>query len=283
MTYEIRPVKFGWTPIEAALELDLEQWLAQQKMDGMRCMARLRDGRVDFLGAGGAELVQAAAAAHFPALRDALSALHPVFSELTLDCEIMPSTGTLHVFDVPLARLRSTGEVVCSPETPVEARVAYASAVAEEAWSDLVDVLPTVRGRARVVDLLEAVRESGAEGVVLKRVGSPYPSRPGCDDWLKVKFYREVDCVVTERNVGACNAHLALYDSSGWLVSVGSASMVGKPDAAVGDVVQVKYLSWVPGGCLVQPSVLRVRRDKSAPDCLLSQLVPSHRSVIEVE
>lgn len=101
-------------------------------------------------------------------------------------------------------------------------------------------------------------------------------------DWLKVKFYREVDCVVTARNTGACNAYLAVYDDRGHLTQIGSASMIGKPDAKVGDVVEVKYLSWRAGGALVQPSVLRIRPDKQAEDCSVSQLVPAYRSPLEV-
>jgi hypothetical protein len=80
------------------------------------------------------------------------------------------------------------------------------------------------------------------------------------------------------------NAHLAAYSPEGELVPLGSTTMNGKPDLPVGSVAEVEYLSYKgPGHSLVQPNLLRSRDDKSPEECLVSQLVPSNRDVLEVQ
>ncbi len=56
--------------------------------------------------------------------------------------------------------------------------------------------------RGQGVALFEAAKEKGLEGIMAKRLGTPY--RPGkrVDYWRKIKTYRSLDCVVCGLTVG---------------------------------------------------------------------------------
>ena len=266
----LKPLRFGWLEPETFNRMSLTGWCAQQKFDGVRCMVKVdKEGDVSFVNAGGEPLVQAAAALHFDYVRDALRGVR----DIVLDAELLPQQGKAFVFDVPHYR------TLVSPDSTLEVRLEAASALCEQTG---LSRAPTAYSEEAIRDLVNVVRLSGAEGVVLKRLDSTYDYQ--CErtsDWLKLKVYREIDCIVTARNTGACNARLGVW-SGGTIVDVGSASMIGKPDAQVGDVVEVKYLSWQVGGALVQPSVLRIRDDKRPEDCSAAQLVPAYRGMVEV-
>lgn len=138
---------------------------------------------------------------------------------------------------------------------------------------------------ARTVDekqrLLAHVRDEGGEGIVLKDRAAPYEPGVRSKRNLKVKFRKTVDCIVTARNEGRqSNAHLAVYED-GALRPIGKCSMIGKPDAQVGDVVEVAYLYATESLTLYQPSLARLRPDKDAVDCTLDQLRPVSKAVIE--
>lgn len=136
--------------------------------------------------------------------------------------------------------------------------------------------------RAAKRALMQRVERMGGEGIVLKLKTGKY--RPGARsrDQLKVKFRKTCDCVVTARNQGRqANAVLAVYDAAGVLRQVGKCSMIGKPDAQPGDVVEVAYLYATDAQQLYQPSLVRLRPDKAPRDCLLDQLVPVNKRVLK--
>lgn len=266
---DIVPMKFGW--YEGHLEPTLlTGWVGQQKMDGMRCMARIEEGsRTEFVTFGGAPLVQSAAAQHFPAIRTALAGLRG----WVLDGEIMPDQGIFWVFDVPL-----------SPRSGPDDLLITRLSVLDELDILLGDagpvrVLPTVWAPRGIVELHETTVEARAEGIVIKRLDAPYECGQRVNTVLKVKNHQTVDAVVLARNTnGATNATLGLV-KDGQMVVIGSCTMIGK-QGEVGQVVEVRYLSWRTGGALVQPRVVQVRTDKAPADCLFDQLVPATREVI---
>jgi hypothetical protein len=107
----------------------------------------------------------------------------------------------------------------------------------------------------------------------MKRQDSSYCSDMRVDHCLKYKVTHTIDCVVIERNGGDhLNATLAVFDGKD-LVTIGNTSMIGKPDVALMEVVEVRYLYAGANGRLVQPTVLRKRTDKPAEDCTIDQLV----------
>lgn len=283
-------------PALLAATLADDDWTAEQKFDGVRCMVRVTaDGQVRFVSRGGRALVQAAAALHFPVLREAFAPLVERGLEVLLDGELDSRSGHLWLFDQVWERDTRLGAETVLPDDWCISR--YGSLLVLVDW--LQTTSPAGRFHLRVVPraffeadkraLLEAASAQGAEGVVLKRGNSRYlTDGTRSDDWLKVKVYRTADCVVTGRNVGqgenvrgqltrTKNATLGLFDDVGALVDVGQTSMIGKPDAQVGDVLEVRYLSWEPGGRLVQPCALTLRPDRVAAECTLTQLVPVSR------
>ena len=122
------------------------------------------------------------------------------------------------------------------------------------------------------------------EGLLLKRVDSPYRSGGRTEEWLKVKFVSTADCIVTGvRTDGKDSVDLGLYDGS-TIVPVGRASLIGKEKngtIAVGDVIEVRYLYTGAGGRLYQPTILRKRDDKAMHECTCDQLKMVNKEVLE--
>lgn len=294
----IIPQAFDWVTVEDFARMDLNDWTAEQKMDGMRCMARYDRGEVVFITRGGRRLVQAAAAQHFAKLEAQMRNLAEAFdfAELALDGEIMIDDGVLWVFDMPYG-YHDNAHDYAMEYLPGDAHAlrrhnlaVYFEEMDFDAVMDLfpdIRLLPEVTSPDEILALAEEVLASGAEGLVLKDRRAPY-------DWsgnrtrstLKLKFKRSADVVVTARDTGMAenvkgetvrrqNAHFAAFDAEGNLVPLGSCSMIGKPDARPGDVIEVEYLSWRPGGLLVQPNMVRIRStdEKRAVDCRVDQLV----------
>lgn len=149
----------------------------------------------------------------------------------------------------------------------------------------------------------------GAEGVVYKRLGSPY--RPGsrCLDWIKEKAVREIDVVITDADAaptkwtvrpghigtdgimypdGKLSSTWPLYESGqckwlsygyvkdGEMVRVGSLGW-GVPaedaEAMVGKVAVVKCWGVYADGCLRHPCVQYVRDDKEPEEVTLKAIL----------
>ncbi len=278
----LAPMKYSdSTTATAASLLTDNGWVAEQKLDGTRSLVTVRaDGAIRFYGHGGRTLAHSAATQHFDALRTFLAPLAALLTgdgTLTVDGEIITGTGELHLFD--LAHL--TGFV--DPVMAFRVRRAALEQIAPLLGKD-VHVVGQARGTDSKRDLLAAVEAAGGEGVMLKDLDAPYEPGVRTTRALKVKFVKTADVIVTARNVGpegTLNAHLAVSDGAGGLVPVGGCSMIGKPDAQVGDVIEVAFLYWT-GERLYQPRMVRTRPDKAASDCRLDQFVPYSREILEI-
>lgn len=256
-------------------------WAMQQKVDGVRTLVQIRPGRegsidVTYHGRGGGPLRSTQVTQHFARWTRALDGLG-FKGPWTLDCEGM-ATGELIVFDLPegLNDRISPASRYSDRREALEQLFAVASA-----WLNPrgIVLLPEARGGEAKARLWQQVLTEGVEGVCVKRLNAPYySSEVRTPHVLKAKVYRSIDCVVTARNTGgptSQNADLAVW-RNGVLTPVGSTSMIGKPPAAVGDVVEVKFLHF--SGGLVQPTVLRLRPDKPAGDCTWDQLARHWRN-----
>jgi hypothetical protein len=150
--------------------------------------------------------------------------------------------------------------------------------------SDNVRLIPQARTEDEKRSLVQVAKDNALEGVMLKRKDSLYNCAGFCSGILKAKFVKTADCVVIERNTkGHQNASLGVYDTNGNMVYVGNVSMLGKGDAAVGDVLEVKYLYATDDNILYQPRVMKRRDDKVATDCLLNQLVKTSKEVVRIQ
>lgn len=120
-----------------------------------------------------------------------------------------------------------------------------------------------------------SIKERGGEGVVFKKQWGKYTvGRPASGgDYLKYKFYKTCSAIVTtindKRSVG-----LSCFESVCKLVSVGNCTI--PPNYSVpeiGSVVEVRYLyARLPSHALFQPTYLGVRLDIGSGECGLSQL-----------
>ncbi|HZA85664.1 MAG TPA: hypothetical protein VE466_02195, partial [Acidimicrobiales bacterium] len=184
-------------------------WIYEVKWDGMRVIADVAPDSVQAWTSNGRDATVA-----FPELASLAGALAPV--EATLDGELValdgrgkPSFGRLqqrmHVASPAEARRRA-GEV------PVELVVfdllrLGGRDVVQLPWRDrrrlldqLADDLPPGSGVAQVFDdgpaLVAVCEERGLEGVIAKRIDSPYVTGARTRSWIKVKVRRHDEMVV---------------------------------------------------------------------------------------
>jgi bifunctional non-homologous end joining protein LigD len=140
-----------------------------------------------------------------------------------------------------------------------------------------VVLLPSYRATEDKIALIKQVHAENGEGVVFKRLDAPYLCGKRSLHFAKLKFRHEIDCIVVDRNRGAHNFVLALWDPANpdKPIEVGEVSaLTGDKDRIrVGDVVTVTYLYATAERRLFQPVFPRIRVDKLSTECTVDQLV----------
>lgn len=274
---DLAPQKMEFTDADGAGECIVsDDWVAEQKVDGVRLMCRVGSGRVDFVGIGGVHVKHAASALHFDRLRAELLAYHGALGkDFVLDGELLPHNGEYWAYDLPLL-----GEDHVRPSDTLDERRYWLEAVVTQLGGSF-KLLPQALTEAEKHDLCQRVFESEAEGIVFKRLDAPYESNVRAKHQLKWKFVKEADCVVLELGRdGANNAVLGLWDGD-QMREVGKTSMIGKdPTITIGSVVEVHFLYATEALTLYQPRIVRHRHDKESSDCLLQQLRPVSKEVL---
>lgn len=123
-------------------------------------------------------------------------------------------------------------------------------------------------------------------GAILKHVDGLITDGVASKDVLKVDLDPTIYCTVMARGPGNGKPKtgasrwtqdgnwiaLGLRREDGTIYEAGLCSKVGKPFVLVDDVVEVRCKDVAPGGRLVLPEMLRVRRDKDITDCTDAQL-----------
>lgn len=187
------------------------------------------------------------------------------------------------VFDLPTAP-GLVGELATLP-SPLYVRRAMLEAFLANVPHQF-GLTPQAKTRDEKIRLADHALKHGLEGLLLKKADSPY--RPGgrTPEWLKLKFVSTADCIVLDvRDDGKDSVRLGLVDTDGvTIVDVGRASLIGKEkngQIIPGDVIEVRYLYTGAGGRLYQPTILRLRDDKSVPECTVDQLRHVNKSVLE--
>lgn len=123
--------------------------------------------------------------------------------------------------------------------------------------------------------LLDKLRSENAEGCVFKNVNARYKSgRPNSGgDQLKYKFVASASCIVTAANTGKRSVQLAVLDENNEFVSVGNVTVYPNQEIPqAGDIVEIRYLYYYPGGSLYQPVLLGKRNDVEKEECTVRQL-----------
>lgn len=232
-------------------------WVMQQKFDGTRALIDLETLQVT--QRNGKPLKHTAATQHIPAILQDLSDIGVSGSaNIVLDGELMIDTGIYYVFDV--VRTSSPGDTL---ETRLESGLEQLPA------GRVVRPVRTVRTLESKRALVAACADR--EGVVAKRLDGRYEPGVRVDHVRKFKNVQTADLVVTRLSASPLSARLGAHTEQGDLVSIGSASMIGKdPAIREGDVVEVSFLYWT-GTSIVQPRIVRRREDKAGSECALAQ------------
>lgn len=237
-------------------------WVAEQKLDGCRCLVKIDDGQVVFASSTGEPLTS------WRQQQQLAEAFRPekFKGAWAFDGELL-ADGTLWLFDLPLA-----ANAGITPATPFDRRrqaleLAYVHASLIDT-DGLVGLVPQSKGTRAKRALWKRVQKNGGEGLCLKALDGRYEIRAGrTKSVLKVKIVATVDAVVTAVRDDPWSVDLALWDDvEGVFRAIGRATR-RHDDAKVGDVMEVRYLYVGTGGRLVQPHVLRRRTDKGPREC----------------
>jgi bifunctional non-homologous end joining protein LigD len=284
-------------------------WLFELKYDGFRLLASGGAGEAVLALKRGRD-----ATATFPEIAAALAALP--FQGLILDGEIVvlgeEGRPTFQGLQHRIAGRPAAGPAVlfafdllaCEGFDLRPLPLRERKALLDQALAGPPGVIrPTVCVPERGEQLYEAVRQMGLEGIVGKRLESPYSSGYS-PDWLKVREERSGDFAVVgfepvpRARDGFRNLHLAVRTRAGGWLYVGPvggglsgqdvAAIYPRLDRARRDrpvtplpggagivpvdpevVVEVRYRELTEAGRLRLPTFLRLRDDKSAAECFL--------------
>lgn len=249
--------------------LNDSDWAIQQKHDGARVLAKVNLGKVEtFLHRNGGPIKHTATTQHLPAIKKALRRGLDRFTGYVDGEVVNEDGGRYEVFDLydkynPHLDYAIRNRMLHDLIPP----------------SDKVRLVKTYSEQDAKVDFLHRAEEAGIEGVILRHLYKPYV-QARTTHVLKHKFVKSVDLIVTGRSTEPMSATLGAIDPhTSRMVTVGACSMIGKPPAQVGDVVEVQFLYWT-GSSLYQPRLVRIREDKSTLQCTLDQFKPYTREVL---
>lgn len=199
-----------------------------------------------------------------------------------LDGELKKVGDTLYVFDV----LTLSGEDIA--RKPLRERKNILREIFRDRVADFrVKLLQTSRVvetdnnsfLAQIKRLFDCFLQEGYEGCVIK---DPEARYGGIHSWQKVRAEETADYIVSDKvfhqDTRETSYKLSLYDKNGKKVHVGNAysciAGVDRSKIKIGTVVEVRHQPTNGWKKLRFPTILRVREDKSAEECLLEQ-VPS--------
>ena len=250
--------------------LSHDRWILQEKMDGKRVMIH-----VDANGDVGARNRRGLPCGIPLAAADALSQFNLADSEL--DGELVGDT--YYVFDVLKLRGR---DMTTAPYS--ERLLAYVGIGASS-----IKPVPAIRysDAASFHLTLASLKESGAEGVVLKDPLAPYTSgRPSSGGRaLKYKFVESATCVVACVSATKRSVALSLLDESiGEFVEVGNVAVPANQQIPrVGDCVEIRYLYRFENGSLFQSVLLGLREDVLTEACTTSQVTRIKAAALDTD
>lgn len=259
------------TKIRTEVRVSKDDWWLQQKLDGHRLLMKVVDGQP------------------IPLNRKGEVKLTVVPPKIVKEFERFPD-GTWY-FDGELIDdvywlfdLVIDGAVHL--DDPYSTRLAVLEGICDR-WDmpDYVRLLPTARTTVEKDQLIAAVDKLDGEGWVVKHHACKYEPGKRSSEVLKLKRWHTADVIIRDTMVGGKeNAELEIcvkHDIHGKMITkpVGNCSLIGKPACVKGDVVEVKYLYVGANGRLYQPSLLKVRNDKSPNECRGEDFVHVNKEV----
>jgi ATP-dependent DNA ligase len=193
--------------------------------------------------------------------------------------------GNLQLFDAPTVMIG--GQAFVGLTSPYSERIEVLRTLVKDVWSrdKSIKMLPRATTPGHKLELFQWLRENEAEGIVARKMDAPYLPGKRSECSLKIKFKSTADVFVLRRNdEGKANLVLAVYGPKGEVVEVGKVSALTKdgPLAVIGSVVTVEYLSFTEAGRMREPVNPKLRLDKPAKQCHLSQFHPMSLKAVEI-
>jgi ATP-dependent DNA ligase len=243
-----------------------DEWALELKVDGDRAAAKITGDKIAGIARSGRRM-------NLP--RQVIDQCKRIGHTLILDGELLGDVWV--VFDMPLF------EGVINETSPWFDRRAALGGLFQK-WNPdprYVRLMPAEFDIGGKADMIERVTNGRGEGLMAKQVESLYRPRARederCPEWIKLKKYHTVDCVVTwvgtPTTTGKWNMGLAVF-RGGELVDVGEVGRLtgdGRK-AQRGDVVEVRVLYVTDDNRLYQPTLPRLRGDKNPFECTWDQL-----------
>jgi ATP-dependent DNA ligase len=241
-----------------------DRWVMEQKLDGHRIML-VSDTDTLFLTRNGTPYTKA--------IPKALH-LHNLPKGFIVDGELID--GVLWMFDV----LHINGNL---QRLPLSERRVVLNAIPE--IPGVLRRIPQAVTTAEKEALYAEAQTRGYEGVILKKASSIYECGRRTPEWLKAKFVVTADVIVlTVEDDGKESASFGVVGYDGrTIVEIGRCSLIGKPYVKPGDVIEVRYLyaNNAAAPRLYQPTLMKVRDDKRADECLIDQIKFTNKTVME--
>jgi bifunctional non-homologous end joining protein LigD len=244
-----------------------DAYCAQEKFDGRRVMIRVgADGSVIGINRKGLVI----------ALPEPIAkAATKLGKDLTIDGECIGDV--FHAFDA----LTLNGKDI---QTLPYTKRHYELSGVIDPYSSVIRLVETATSTLAKANLLKKLRENQREGIVFKLGSAPYQAgRPASGGpQLKHKFTATATCIVTKRNEGLRSVALGM--ENGPITAVGNVTI--PPNASipkVGDLVEIRYLNWQPGGSLYQPVYLGKRDDLDKPDSMATLKVKANEGAEDAD
>lgn len=251
-------------------------WVAQRKYDGVRILAHIEEnGGIRFSNRKGQVT---------GINKEVEQSLSNCTKGTILDGEVIPSgvgeDSTYWVFDL----LKTSGEDI--RQLGYLERYQFLNNLN---FGSAIKIAPCAIGSVKKRELVNKLREEFAEGAVFKKKDAPYVSgRPHSGgNQLKLKFTKTADVFLTSFDGKAYQ--MAVKDDLGNTREVGrvytgtTAGERKRLDLLLQrkerPVIEVRYLYATDGDILFQPVYVRLRSDKIAQECSLSQLIRTNREI----
>ena len=165
-------------------------------------------------------------------------------------------------------------------EEPYERRLSRLTALFESAGvQDRLILVSTAKTETEKRALLARLRLEGKEGIVLKNRYGKHTVGDSNSQW-KYQFRKRAAVIISEINdQSSVRIHVMDGENQVDICNVTVAAKV-KPTLSVGDIIEVSYLFYNPGGGFEQSIFEGKRTDVDAKDCRLDKLVAKGESDI---
>lgn len=234
--------------------IENDDYFMQEKEDGHRRAIKLVDGVVTSINKKGLEVLSPE------------EVIEPIFAlnkNITVDGELIGNK--YRIFDILQYEDRDVRQL-----TALDRYKLLKS-------TGLLNVVPTFFTKAEKRQAFEKMspKEKKSEGVVFKKVDSPYiggrPSSGG--DQLKSKFYATDTFEVVSHHKTRRSVNVVSYTETGVAYDMGNITIPeNTPMPDIGDFVEIRYLYCYEGGKLFQTTFLNVRDDQDRSDCHMKEI-----------